>query len=59
MATDLRLDCFHRLVPLSFHRWCLDPWCWNDCQRSGVLARYIPLYLVLWDLQILYIPLPE
>ena len=59
VATALRLDRFHRLVPLPFHCWRLDSWCWDDYQCSGVFPRYIPLHHILWDLKAIYISLSE
>ena len=59
MATALCPDHLRRLVPFPFHRWYPDPRHWNGYQRCGVLAWYLSLHRILWDLQVLHIPLPE
>lgn len=59
MGTTVCPGCFYRFLPLPFHHWRLDPRHWNDHQCGGVLARYISLHRVLWDLKTVHISLFE
>ena len=59
MATALCPDYLFRLVSLPLHCWDPDPRRRDGHQRSSVFARHLPVHRILWDLEVLYIPLPE